>query len=436
MLTQVLSGGRSLTSALPAVVRDLTPEERSLASALCYGTLRFYPRLQRLLREALHQPLRDKDADVHALLLLGLYQLMFMSTPAHAAVHETVDAARALGKPWAAGLVNAVLRSYQREAETWSARIAADEEAATAHPAWLLAEIKQAWPQQWPSIIAADNEHPPMTLRVNARRTDRASYLSEIARQGIRAREAPYTQDGIILEVPVDVDRLPGFRAGLVSVQDGAAQLAAPLLAAAPGERLLDACTAPGGKTCHILETAPEGCRLWALDQSQERMGQVTDNLQRLGLSAKLRVGDAARPREWWDGEPFDRILLDAPCSATGVIRRHPDIKVLRRPEDIPALAELQGRLLNALWPLLRPGGILLYCTCSVLPQENEDNVQRFLASHPDASASSIEADWGMERGAGRQVLPGEQGMDGFYYARLFKARLIKPGHNKPGLKE
>jgi 16S rRNA (cytosine967-C5)-methyltransferase len=168
----------------------------------------------------------------------------------------------------------------------------------------------------------------------------------------------------------------------------------------------------------------PEACRLWALDRSQERMGQVEDNLQRLGLNAELRVGDAARPHEWWDGEPFDRILLDAPCSATGVIRRHPDIKVLRRPDDIPALAELQAAMLDALWPLLLPGGVLLYCTCSVLPQENEDNMQRFLATHPDASASPIDADWGMIRGAGRQVLPGGQGMDGFYYARLFKARI------------
>ena len=323
-----------LTRALPAFARDLAPEERSLASALCYGTLRFYPRLQSLLREALHQPLRARDADVHALLLLGLYQLISMSTPPHAAVHETVQAARALGKPWAVGLTNAVLRSYQRDAEAWSARIAADEEAATAHPAWLLAEIKHAWPQRWASIIAADNEHPPMTLRVNARRTDRASYLSTLAHQGIQAREAPYTENGILVEAPVDVDRLPGFRAGLVSVQDGAAQLAAPLLGAAPGERLLDACAAPGGKTCQLLETMPEGCRLWALDQSQERMGQVKDNLN-AWASARRSPGRRRRP--------------PARMVGRGAVRPHPArCTVLRDRRDTPPSrhqgAEASGR--------------------------------------------------------------------------------------------
>jgi 16S rRNA (cytosine967-C5)-methyltransferase len=367
----------------------------------------------------LHKPLKPKDKDVYCLLLVGLYQLLDLAIPPHAAVAETVEAARCLGKPWASGLVNAVLRGFERAGADLLAQIDQQEEAATAHPSWLLRRIQRDWPDDAPSILQANNQHPPMTLRVNARRMDRERYLRLVSESGIVARAAEHTSPGVTLNTPLDVSEVLGFDAGWVSVQDAAAQLTAPLLAVRSGERILDACAAPGGKACHILESAP--CNLWAVDISSERLRQVEENLSRLGLQARLVAGDATEPTKWWDGVPFDRILVDAPCSSTGVIRRHPDIKMLRRPQDIPALTRLQGRLLEALWPLLRPGGCLVYCTCSILPEENEQVVQGFLAAHADASEQAIDAGWGHTRVVGRQVLPGEHQMDGFYYARVEK---------------
>jgi 16S rRNA (cytosine967-C5)-methyltransferase len=342
---------------------------------------------------------------------------MELNIPPHAAVAKTVEASRHLGKPWAAGLVNAVLRRYEREGARLWAEIERDPQAATAHPRWLLERLQHDWPQDWPSIVQANNQHPPMTLRVNALHMDREHYLRVLAESGIEAWTAEHVSHGVILGSPLDVNALPGFREGWVSVQDAAAQLAAPLLEVRLGERVLDACAAPGGKASHILESIP--CELWTVDLSAERLQQVEDNFGRLGLRARLVVGDATRPDTWWDGVPFDRILLDAPCSSTGVIRRHPDVKVLRRPQDIAALARLQGRLLAALWPLLKPGGRLLYCTCSILAEENEQVVQGFLETHSEATERTIEAAWGRLRAVGRQVLPGQYGMDGFYYARI-----------------
>ncbi len=412
--------GRSLATLLAPALETVSSAERGLTQELCYGTLRWLPRLQAIAAQLLEKPLRTKDQDVNALLLVGLYQVLYLNLPGHAAVSLTVDAGAKLGKPWAKGLLNGVLRRLLREQEALLAAADRDPAAALAHPAWLLARLRSDWPQQWRAIAAANNARPPMTLRVNARHGDRDGYLARLREAGLDATASPVAPAALTLAAPAAVDQLPGFAAGDVSVQDGAAQLAAGLLDLRPGQRVLDACAAPGGKTGHILETA-QGLELLALDSELERLRRVRENLDRLGLQATLRSGDAGTPASWWDGRPFERILLDAPCSGTGVIRRHPDIKTLRRPEDITALVAQQHRLLRALWPLLAPGGILVYATCSVLPAENSDQVATFLRDQPDARELPITAEWGQAVAVGRQILPGENEMDGFYYACLGK---------------
>ena len=416
-LAQVLAG-RSLSAVLPTALAPLAPEARPLLQELCYGTLRWLGRLDALLSRLMRRPLKDKDADIRALLLSGLYQLEYMEIKPHAAVSETVAATAELGKPWARGLVNGVLRTYQRDRARLLGEVDRDEATALAHPRWLVEALQAAWPDRWAEIAAANNARPPMTLRVNLRQGSREAYLETLAAEGLEAQPAPHTEAGITLARPVSVERLPGFDQGRVSVQDGAAQLAAQLLAPQPGERVLDACAAPGGKTGHLLERGA-GVELVALDSDPERLRRVEENLRRLDLPAQLIAGDAGAPETWWDGRPFDRILLDAPCSGTGVIRRHPDIKHLRRGEDIAPLAEQQGRILRALWPLLKPGGMLVYATCSIIPEENDRQVARFLESCRDARELPIAAEWGHTATAGRQILPGEDGMDGFYYACL-----------------
>lgn len=420
-VTSVAVEGRSLSAALPVALRELAPEERPLVQELCYGVLRWYPRLGAVTALLLRKPLKARDADVRNLLLIGLYQLLFLNVPPHAAVHETVEAARALDKGWAAGLVNAVLRGFLRDRERLLATVDRREDVAFAHPEWLYELLRTDWPADYRSIMAANNERPPMALRVNALKTDRDAYLHRLADSGIAAHAARYADQGVMLEAPVDVKRLPGFAEGAVSVQDAAAQMAAGLLGAQPGMRVLDACAAPGGKTAHILELEPGLREMVAVDIEQERLGRVAENLQRLGLQARLVQGDVRIPQDWWDGTPFDRILVDAPCSATGVIRRHPDIKVLRRKDDIAALADQQQAILDAVWPLLAPGGRLLYVTCSVLRDENDRQISGFLTRHEDAQEKRIPAFWGTACLHGRQILPGEAGMDGFFYACIEK---------------
>lgn len=420
-IRQVLVEGRSLASALPPLLAALPAGERALAQELSYGTLRWVPRLQALASQLLDKPLRERDQDIHALLLCGLYQLLYLNIPSHAAVSLTVDAAAKLGKEWAKGLLNGVLRRLQREQVELLAAVDTSESAALAHPHWLLERLRQDWPEHWQAIASANNGRPPMTLRVNLSHGSREHYLERLAAAGIAAQPSDPVVSAVTLDTPLAVERLPGFNNGDVSVQDAAAQLAATLLELQPGQRVLDACAAPGGKTGHILETSTP-LQVLALDSEAERLQRVSDNLQRLGLQAELRVGDAGAPETWWDKQPFDRILLDAPCSGSGVIRRHPDIKSLRRPEDISALTAQQARLLRALWPLLAPGGILVYATCSVLPAENAAQVAAFLREYPDASERPITAHWGHAVAVGRQILPGEKGMDGFYYACLSKA--------------
>lgn len=397
------------------------PEDGGLLQELSYGTLRWRWRLEALAGLLMDRPLKSRDADLQFLLLVGLYQLSFMNLPSPVCVNATVETADQLGKGWARGLMNAVLRRFLRERETLFDAADRDIQARYAHPAWLLDRLKADWPDVWERLVAANNQRPPMTLRVNRQRTDRESYLAALRAAGMDARPLAHAQQGLVLAAPVDVVRLPGFADGHVSVQDGAAQLAAALLRLAPGQRVLDACCAPGGKTCHMLEECPELAQVVAVDTDRDRLGRVEASLGRLGLQAVLTRGDARDPGAWWDGEPFDRILLDPPCSATGVIRRHPDIKSLRQPQDIGGFAAQQAEMLRALWPTLRAGGMLLYATCSVLVEENASQIESFLGAHPDARAVPAQDQWGREAGPGRQVLTGEDDMDGFFYAMIEK---------------
>ncbi|MFO8025623.1 16S rRNA (cytosine(967)-C(5))-methyltransferase RsmB [Thiohalophilus sp.] len=422
VLQQIVQQGQKLDNALDSVIPQLEQSrDQGLLQHLCYGVMRWYPQLEFLLSQLLHKPLKKKDADLRLLLLLGLYQLRFTRIPAHAAVDETVALTKRLNKGWARGMVNAVLRNYERRQNELELRLEQAPTARTAHPPWLLTALQQAWPDHWPAIVEANNTQAPMALRVNDRRGNRDTYIKRLLDAGLEARPAAHTESGVILQDPCPVEQLPGFATGEVSVQDGAAQLAATLLDAQPGERVLDACAAPGGKSAHLLERQPDLQQLIALDVDAARLQRVQDTLSRLALTATLVTGDAARPASWWDGQPFDRILLDAPCSATGVIRRHPDIKLHRRQSDIPALATTQHAMLLALWPLLKPGGTLLYATCSVLPEENTQQVERFLATGNTARHVPLGASWGYPLSAGQQILPGEDEMDGFYYARLVK---------------
>lgn len=420
-LAAVLSGKASLNSSLPAQLDKVDERDRGLTQDLAFGTARWQPRLDLLAAQLLQKPFKAADADVQALLLVGLYQLFYTRIPAHAAIGETVGCADKLKKPWAKGLLNAVLRRAQREGEELLAGMERDPVVRTAHPRWLQKALKAFWPEQWETICAANNAHPPMILRVNRRHHSRDAYLALLAEAGIGASACQYSRDGIVLAEACDVRGLPGFAEGWVSVQDEAAQLSADLLELAPGQRVLDACCAPGGKTCHLLEAEAGLAHMVAIDLEAKRLTRVRENLDRLQLDAELIACDARDTASWWDGKPFQRILLDAPCSATGVIRRHPDIKMTRQADDIPALATLQGELLDALWPTLEVGGMLLYATCSTLPTENTEVIKAFLARTPGARELDLATEAGLRQPHGRQLLAQEGGHDGFYYAKLIK---------------
>lgn len=420
-LAAVLNGKASLNSSLPTQLDKVEDRDRGFTQDLAFGTARWQPRLSALATKLLQKPFKAADADVEALLLVGLYQLLYTRVPAHAAIGETVGCADKLKKPWAKALLNAVLRRAQRESEALLAELEHDPVVRTAHPRWLQKSLKAFWPEQWEAICAANNAHPPMILRVNRRHHSRDAYLQLLNEAGINATPCVYSVDGIVLEAATDVRSLPGFAEGWISVQDEAAQLAADLLDLAPGQRVLDACCAPGGKTCHILEVEKDLAGVVAVDLEAKRLVRVRENLARLGLSAELIAADGRDTATWWDGKPFQRILLDAPCSATGVIRRHPDIKLTRQPDDIAALAVLQGELLDALWPTLEVGGILLYATCSTLPTENTEVIEAFLARTSGARELDLATTAGIKQPHGRQLLAQEGGHDGFYYAKLIK---------------
>jgi len=410
--------GRSLDEALPQATAALASADRALAQAIAYGVLRERRVLEWLCGRLLERPLKNEPR-LAALILCGLSQLRTLRVPAHAAVAETVAAAQELGKPWAKGLLNAVLRRYLRERAALESAMPQDPALRLSYPDWFVAQVRRDWPRDWQAVLAAGNEPGPLTLRVNRRQTTRTAYARELELAGIAAEPVAHAPEALRLREPRPVESLPGWSAGRVSVQDAAAQLAAELLEAQPGMRVLDACSAPGGKTAHLLERT-ENLRLLALDRDAARLARVAENLRRLGLDAELRAADAARPESWWNGQPFDRILLDAPCSGSGVIRRHPDIKWLRRETDLAQAARTQRQLLEALWPLLAPGGALLYATCSILRAEGADVLRDFLHAQQDARHCPIQAPWGEACEVGRRLAPGGD-YDGFYYARLVK---------------
>ena len=415
ILQRVVYDGTSLSQLLVDADDSIDP----LVKDLCFGSLRWHERLSAILDQLLTKALKAKDKDIECLLRVGLYQVLYQNTPEYAAVNETVAAVKGLKKAWAVKFVNGVLRTFLRRKESILHKVEEIEAARHAFPDWLIQRVRQDWPEQWSSVLENSNLRAPMTLRVNLSKTSRDDYVKQLAVDGITAVIHEKVDTAVVLDKPIGVFDLPGFNEGLVSVQDAAAQLAAPLLGCEPGMRVLDACAAPGGKTGHILEQT-ENLSLVALDNTETRLLRIGENLERLGLEASILLGDAGEPAAWAD-TGFDRILLDAPCSAAGVIRRHPDIKVLRRRDDIDQLHEEQTRILEKLWQVLRPGGRLVYATCSIFPRENRAVVKSFLENNPDAKHKPIEAGWGLVQDYGRQVLPGMDAMDGFYYAILEK---------------
>jgi 16S rRNA (cytosine967-C5)-methyltransferase len=416
--------GKSLTRVLEHTrLSSQAPAERALTQEMVYGSLRTLPRLEALVSRLLNHPMKPSDKDLESLILIGLYQLIAMGTPEHAAVAATVEAARLLGKPDKAALVNALLRRFLRERETLLAEVDQEPAVRWLFPEWLLESLRSDWPDDWEQIVQASNERAPMSLRVNRMRIDRRAYTARLVAAGITARPTPDAEMGLTLDQPRPTRDLPGFDEGEVSVQDGGAQLAAELLGAESGQRVLDACAAPGGKAAGILERSDNRLALVAIDSSPTRLHSIRETLSRLSLTAEVILADAAEPRGDWTRLPFDRILLDVPCSATGVIRRHPDIKWLRRATDITSLCSLQSKILDAAWPMLRTGGRLLYVTCSLLADENQHQISAFLERHPDARERPIDAPWGRAMPIGRQLLPTVGANDGFYYAVIEKVK-------------
>ena len=399
-------------------VRD--SRDSALARNLAYGVLRWLSALEWLAGELLSKPLKRREVEVQRLLLLGLQQLWHDQTASHAAVNETAECARLLGKPWAVGLINAVLRRFQREQAFFLNKL---QQCPTrfAHPAWLLQEIQTDWPVQWRDIIEANNQQAPLWLRINRQKADESKLRQELTNAGFEVEDHVFAADAICISPAAPVVKIPGFDKGWLSVQDPAAQLARDLLNPHSAERILDACAAPGGKAAHVLESCKD-IDLTVLDKQLRRMGQVKENLDRLGLRAKIQVADATDTEAWWDGRKFNSILLDAPCSATGVIRRHPEIKWLRSSTQVDTVVRIQAGLLTALWPLLEPGGLLVYATCSILARENGQQIQQFLEQNPDAEVEEPDVEWGTASPFGRQILPGEARMDGFFYAVLRKS--------------
>jgi len=411
--------GRSLDSILAAAPDSVDDRDRALSAELSFGVCRWHRRLDALVSSLLRKPFGNKDRDLHVLLLVGAYQLLYSRVPPHAALSTTVETSRRLGKSWASKLVNGVLRRLQREHEAMEARVDKSPEVRFAQPDWLYRAVCADWPEQSAAVLAALQMRPPMTLRVDLNQTGRADYLGRLSDAGIGSRPHATVDMALELDAPVSVHSLPGFDSGLVSVQDAGAQLAGDYLDLRPGQRVLDACAAPGGKTLDILQRAPD-LKVTAVDLDAERLRKVAENLQRAGLTAELEAADAADSQSGaWGAQIYDRILVDAPCSATGVMRRHPDIRLLRRASDIPDLVRRQAAILDACWSLLAPGGRLLYVTCSLLAAENQRQVDSFLDRHANAEAVELPNRPGTRSGRGVQLLPGIDETDGFFYAAL-----------------
>ncbi|ARU32395.1 16S rRNA (cytosine(967)-C(5))-methyltransferase [Sulfuriferula sp. AH1] len=394
---------------LNRVLADQPAPGRATVQDMCYASLREYGELAAMRDALLTKPLTDRV--IATMLVVALRQVRVRPDATHMVVNEAVEAAAAI-QPWARGLTNAVLRNYLRQADALTATVMAQPVARWNYPQWWIDKVSAAYPQHWQAALVAGNQHPPMTLRVNAQHGNAAAYLEWLQDEGIAARRTG--EWAVQLAQPVAVTALPGFADGRVSVQDAGAQLAATLLDVHDGQRVLDACAAPGGKTGHILELA--AVDLTALDSDAARLQRVGENLARLGLEAQLKLGDAGDPASWWDGVAYDRILADVPCSASGVVRRHPDIKWLRRPDDIAQFAVQQAVILPALWRCLATGGKLLYVTCSIFPEENQQQIDRFVAAHADARQLQLDGEW-VTPG---QLLPNDN-HDGFFYALLEK---------------
>ena len=420
----VAAGGQSLDAAIARFEGRVGPDERSLLRMLCYGTLRNHWQLQAWIEQLISRPLKKRDRVINALLAVGLFQLCDTRIPDHAAVSQTVEAARQLRRPKLAGLLNACLRRFQRE--NLAQAPAKTDEARWNHPQWFIDQVRNDWPDDADAILEANNARAPMWLRANSSRHSAEDYQQRLTAADIDAELQDGLPDAVRLVEPQAVESLPGFTKGDASVQDAAAQIAARWLMGRSPARVLDACAAPGGKSGHIAELGGQDLDLVAIDNDAKRIERVRENHERLGRDATITVADASKPGEWWDGTPFDAILLDAPCSATGVIRRHPDIKLLRRASDLDGLSALQAAILSALWPLLAPGGRFLYVTCSVLTTENDGVVHPFLEANGDAEEDPLLPnnnirDLMRRTACGYQVLPGTADMDGFYYACLKK---------------
>ena len=432
IIDAVAEGGRSLDAAIAEREADIAAKDRSLLRMICYGSLRQHWQLQFWVQQLIRKPLRKRDRVVNSLLASAFYQMVEMRIPDHAVVSETVEATRQLRRPKLAGLVNACLRRFKRE--DLASRPVQDEQAQWNHPTWLIECIRRDWPDHWEAILEANNQRAPMWLRVNSAKQKASDYCDQLRELGIGAETRAELPDAVCLSEPCAVEALPGFIDGCVSVQDGAAQIAARWLQQCSSGsngavRVLDACAAPGGKTGHLLELGGGGIELLAIDTDTQRLGRITENLERLDLDATIIAADASNPEEWWDGRLFDGILLDAPCSASGVIRRHPDIKLLRRESDLDELTALQGGILKALWTVLAPGGSLLYATCSVLARENDDVLEAFLRNQEDATEKHLLPnnnirDLMQRKACGYQILPGTAALDGFYYACLQKQKV------------
>lgn len=423
VLAEVLGARRHLDLALAGrLAAGGDPREQKLARELCYGVMRWYHRLDFIAGLMLNKPLKARDLEVLALVYAGLYQLAYLRVPDHAAISATVAAARKLHKPWAGDLVNALLRRYQRERAAIDAEADASEVARFSHPAWMIEAFRGSWPEHWRQILEADNARPPLHLRVNLQRHSREDCLEKLLRAGLEAAPSAISESGIVLARAVNVEQIPGFDTGELTVQDTGAQLAAPLLVAAPGQRVLDACAAPGGKTGHLLELVPGLGEMVAVDVDPARIALLNSTLNRLGQRASVVQADVSDTGAWWNGRPFDRILIDAPCSATGVIRRHPDIKYLRTRDQLGLFQATQQRLLVSLWPLLKPGGRLVYATCSILGEESDDQIASIINKYDDTVMEECDVEWGIKSQYGCQTLPGHDETDGFYYAVVVKS--------------
>ena len=410
--------GRSVDDALADTSADLSVPQRARCRAITYEACRWHQRWHAAIELLLTKKLKPRDQIIGSLLVCALVEIECMATPSHAAVDSYVNLSKALDLGHARGLINAVLRRFLRERAQIISKIDKQPAAQFAHPPWLLGMLRSDWGEQRTAILDANNGRGPMTLRVNRNKSTREDYLAQLVETDIAAVAGVGDWD-VVLAEPHAVDELPGFEQGVVSVQDSAAQFAAALLNPQRGEHVLDACAAPGGKTAHLLEWAGGDAHMTALDASARRLERVTENLDRLGYQAKQICADAAQTEQWWDGIAFDRILLDAPCTGTGVIRRHPDIKLLRRKNDVAQLVKVQADLLDKLWPLLAPGGTFVYATCSVLRDENERQIEAFLARTPAAQLLNTNLPVGQSQPFGRQIFPSEGGTDGFFYALL-----------------